>query len=68
MDLIIKQLNKVTLNVMTNDGEHEITLTVDQSCVDKPTMQFSKEDRFKKASIHMPFNGMILRKVNSEVI
>lgn len=68
MDLIIEQLNKVILTVITNDGEYEITLTVDQSCVDKPTMQFSKEDCFKKASIHMPFDDMILRKVNSEVI
>lgn len=68
MDLIIEQLNKVTLNVITNDGEYEMTLFVDQSCIDKSTMQFSKEDNFKKASIHMPFDSMILRKVNSEVV
>lgn len=62
MDLIIEKLNEVKLNVTTNDGEYVMTFKADQSCADKPTIQFCQDDNYKKMSINMPFDGMTLCK------
>lgn len=62
MDLVIESLVEVRLNVMTNDREYEMTFQADQYSTEKPTLQFSKSDITKIASINMPFSGMTLQK------
>lgn len=62
MELIIERLNEVVLIVMTNDGEYEMTFSVDQEAAEKSTLQFAKDDVKKSISINMPFSGMVLKK------
>lgn len=68
MDLIIESLNKIKLDVSTNDGDYEIEIQVDEQSIEPSTMCFSKDDINKVVSINMPFRGMILRKIESGAI
>lgn len=68
MDLIIESLNKIKLNVSTNDGDYEMEIQADEQSIEPSTMCFSKDDINKVVSINMPFKGMILRKMESGAI
>lgn len=68
MDLIIESLNKIKLNISTNDGDYEMEIQTDEQSIEPSTMCFSKDDINKVVSINMPFRGMILRKIESGAI
>lgn len=60
MDLIIESLDKIRLNVSTNDGDYEMEIQADKQSIEPSTMCFSKDDMNKVISVNMPFSGMIL--------
>ena len=68
MDLIIESLNKIKLNISTNDGDYEMEIQTDEQSIEPSTMCFFFFFINKVVSINMPFRGMILRKIESGAI
>lgn len=65
MDLIIESLNKIRLDVSTNNGDYEMEIKVEEQFIEPSIMCFSKDDMNKIVSVNMTFSDMILRKIES---